>query len=107
MESFFKAIGNRDEEISAVPPDYYGDRFIRFIKANTQTREAAEKEERTAHSIEDPSLSGGLQHRNATEEVMEKEERQAERSARHGINESNIPDRSLTTEHNPPTDRNE
>ena len=107
LESFLKTIGNRDEEISAVPPDYYGDRFIRFIKANTKTREAAEKEERTAHLVEDPLVSGGLQHRNAAEEITEKADKQAERSARHGINESNIPDRSLTTEHNHPTDRNE
>lgn len=38
---------------------------------------------------------------------MEKAEKSAERSGRHGINESNVPDRSLTTEHSPPTDRNE
>lgn len=38
---------------------------------------------------------------------MEKAERQAERSVRHGANESNVPDQRLTTERSPSADRNE
>jgi len=111
LEHFYKGIRTQESHISAVPPDRYGDRFIRFITSITKTREAAEKElatgERQQDPIEDSHLSAGLQGRNKVEEVVEKVERQAERSVKHGANESNVPDRLLTTERSPSADRNE
>ena len=42
-EHFLKGLTNDEKQISAVPPDRYGDRFVRFINAITMTREAAER----------------------------------------------------------------
>jgi len=111
LEHFYKGIRSQESQISAVPPDRYGNRFVRFITGITKTREAAETElatgERVQDSMEDSRLSGGLQHRKKIEEVMEKAEKQAERTVKHGANESNVPDRSLTTERSQSTDRND
>ncbi|KAF2100067.1 SAICAR synthase-like protein, partial [Rhizodiscina lignyota] len=43
-EHFWKGLSSPESQISAVPPERYGDRFVRFINGITKTREAAELE---------------------------------------------------------------
>ncbi|PLB51686.1 SAICAR synthase-like protein [Aspergillus steynii IBT 23096] len=43
MEHFFKGLSNDRTQISPVPPEGYGDRFIHFIKGITMSKEEAER----------------------------------------------------------------
>jgi 1-phosphatidylinositol-4-phosphate 5-kinase len=106
-EHFFKGLMNQESQISAIPPERYGDRFVRFISGVTKTREAAEREKVEAESmIDDPRLSGvNVHQRDATDVVMEKAERQAERSRQRGASEDNVPNRELRTVRSPSADR--
>lgn len=98
-EHFFKGMVNQEPQISAIPPERYGDRFVRFISGITKTREAAEKEKADAeNTIDDPRLSGVNMHqRDPTEIVIEKAERQAERSKQRGASEDDVPNREIRT----------
>lgn len=123
-EHFFKGLANEEKLISAVPPERYGDRFIKFISGITKTRERAEAEkgqliephDRVAHvihnvegTLDDPQLAGVniLKDDNppGTDKVMQRAERQADKSRRHGTNEQEAPDRSISAARSPDPDR--
>ncbi|KAG9897695.1 SAICAR synthase-like protein, partial [Aureobasidium melanogenum] len=117
FEHFFKGLSSPESQISAIPPERYGDRFIRFISGITKSRERAEAEKeqlleqgsdrlnQAIHNIEgtldDPQLSGvnilrSSDHNPAgTDKVMRKAEKQAEKSRHRGANEDDIPDRAI------------
>ncbi|THW11475.1 SAICAR synthase-like protein [Aureobasidium pullulans] len=116
FEHFWKGLSSPESQISAIPPERYGDRFIRFISGITKTRERAEAEKeqcehgserlnQAIHNIEgtldDPKLSGvnilkNQDHNPAgTDKVMRKAEKQAEKSRARGANEDDIPDRAI------------
>ncbi|KAF2018380.1 SAICAR synthase-like protein [Aaosphaeria arxii CBS 175.79] len=112
MEHFFKGLANTESQISAIPPERYGDRFVKFISGNTKTKEAAEREKReqAAEAGNDPQLSGvneTQQQRASTERVMERAEQQAERSRARGASEESIPDRSMHPVRSPSAERGE
>lgn len=112
MEHFIKGLTNTESQISAIPPERYGDRFIKFISGNTKTKEAAEREKQEAAmtATNEPNLTGvNLTHRDrvSTEQVMEKAEHQAERSRRRGASEENVPDRSMHMIRSPSAERGE
>ncbi|KAK5126408.1 hypothetical protein LTR85_010644 [Meristemomyces frigidus] len=116
-EHLWKGMGGHDSQISPIPPDRYGDRFVRFISGITMSRERAEKErlsqtleqssglqipEDLGGTINDPHLGGvNLQRDPAnpagTEKVMEKAMREVERSKKHGASEAGVPERSITS----------
>lgn len=108
-------MGGNESQISPIPPERYGDRFIKFISGMTMSRERAEQD-RLSKTIEaatglvlppgvqppinDPHLGGCNIHEDrtdppGTERVIEKAERSAEKTVLDGANEKNIPDRSL------------
>ncbi|KAB8258198.1 hypothetical protein BDV32DRAFT_72957 [Aspergillus pseudonomiae] len=69
LEHFFKGLSHDRHQISPVPPEGYGDRFVKFIKGITMSKEeaAAEKEAakdvsfthpRTLSTVRDPTDSG-------------------------------------------------
>jgi hypothetical protein len=39
LETFFKSFSFPRDELSAVPPDQYSERFVKFIRANVRTKE--------------------------------------------------------------------
>ncbi|KAL4894234.1 hypothetical protein BDV59DRAFT_16156 [Aspergillus ambiguus] len=43
MEHFFKGLSHDRSQISPVPPESYGDRFVKFIKGITMSKEEAER----------------------------------------------------------------
>lgn len=107
MEHFFKGLTAQESQISAIPPERYGDRFVRFISGITKTRERAEQEKKEHQIFDDPQLRGvNLQH-TKTEEVIEKAERVADRSVRHGANEENVPERRIHPIRSPSAERGE
>lgn len=108
-------MGSNESQISPIPPERYGDRFIKFISGMTMSRERAEHDRlsKTLEAatglilppgiqppIDDPHLGGcnlHVDHNNppGTNRVIEKAERVAERTMRHGADEKDVPDRSL------------
>ncbi|KAK7540590.1 uncharacterized protein J3D65DRAFT_615782 [Phyllosticta citribraziliensis] len=109
MEHFFKGLTAQESQISAIPPERYGDRFVRFISGITKTRERAEEEKQEhQHQVyDDPQLRGVNIQPTKTEEVMEKAERVADRSVRHGANEENVPERRIHPIRSPSAERGE
>lgn len=139
-EHFFKSFGSPESQISAVPPERYGDRFVKFISGMTKSRERAEAEKElqaaqaqtdeasgvtmdSTHAaiqeiegtVDDPKLKGVNMLKNptgtnsqarrgsdplGTNEVLERAQRQAEKSRRY-TNESEVPDRSISAVRSP------
>jgi 1-phosphatidylinositol-4-phosphate 5-kinase len=112
MEHFIKGMANTESQISAIPPERYGDRFVRFISGVTKTREAAEREKSHEQpaAVNDPLLAGinlNASQQHATDRVMEKAERQADRSRQRGRNEDDVPTREMKAVRSPSADRGE
>lgn len=102
MEHFIKGIANTESQISAIPPERYGDRFIKFISAVTKTREAAEREKReeAIDGLNNLTLDGA-------DRVIEKAEHQADRSRKHGHTEENVPNLHMRAVRSPSAERGE
>jgi 1-phosphatidylinositol-4-phosphate 5-kinase len=114
-EHFWKGMGGNESQISPIPPERYGDRFIKFISGMTMSRERAEhaRLSRTLEAatglilppgiqppIDDPVLGGCNLHQDkynppGTNRVIEKAERSAEKSTRRGADEKDVPERML------------
>lgn len=114
-------MGPNESQISPIPPERYGDRFVKFISGITKTRERAEAERLSQSmdtatgigipsgiegTIDDPRLAGVNVQKSridpvGTDVVMEKAERQAEKSRLRGKNEKEVPDRALTAVRSP------
>lgn len=105
MEHFFKGLANTESQISAIPPERYGDRFIKFITGVTKTKEAAEREKAEAADPINEAVAGIS--RSSTDRVMEKAEHQAEKSQRHGEPERAVPNLQMRAVRSPSAERGE
>ncbi|KAK4556271.1 Phosphatidylinositol-4-phosphate 5-kinase [Recurvomyces mirabilis] len=117
-EHFWKGMGGHESQISPIPPERYGERFIRFISGVTMSREQAEKvrfsnalhetfgavlPEGIGSPVDDPQLGGINMYRHhieqdprnpdGTDEVIARAEHQLEKTKQ---DESHIPDLSLS-----------
>lgn len=121
VEHFFKGISNVESQISPIPPERYGDRFVRFISGITKSIELAlqEKADKVMSPLDLVHPAGEEGHtshtldgergelvRSPTEKVMAKAEKQAEKS-RDDLNKSEgkAPDRSMGTVRSPSLER--
>jgi 1-phosphatidylinositol-4-phosphate 5-kinase len=112
MEHFFKGLANTESQISAIPPERYGDRFVRFISAVTKTKEAADREKahEAANAEAEPVIAGinsSATQQHTTDRVIEKAEWQAERSRQRGRSEDDVPNRDMRAVRSPSADRGE
>ncbi|KAF2443940.1 SAICAR synthase-like protein [Karstenula rhodostoma CBS 690.94] len=112
IEHRWKGLMAEESQISAIPPERYGDRFLKFLSSITKTREAAEREkaEESAHAASDPVLAGindTRSERESTEKVLHKAHNQAEHSKRHGASEEDIPKREMRLVRSPSAERGE
>ncbi|KAJ4365909.1 Phosphatidylinositol-4-phosphate 5-kinase [Neocucurbitaria cava] len=109
MEHFIKGLANTESQISAIPPERYGDRFVKFISGVTKTREAAEREKReeAASPNHDAAQNIHTVSRSSTDKVMEKAEHQADRSRQRGRSEEDVPSRELRAVRGPSAERGE
>ncbi|KAI9676844.1 MAG: Phosphatidylinositol-4-phosphate 5-kinase [Caeruleum heppii] len=100
VEHVWKGLSDSKSQISSVPPQTYGQRFIRFIIGTTKSPEEVERERLSgpAHepSLETYRVSGHLS-RSSTDKVMEKAERQARRTEKDGASEGTAPERTLSS----------
>jgi 1-phosphatidylinositol-4-phosphate 5-kinase len=120
VEHFFKGMSNVESQISPIPPERYGDRFVRFISGITKSMELAlqEKDDKVmsplgldqaeGHTSNSYDGERGELVRSPTDKVMAKAEKQAEKS-RDDLNKSegSAPDRSLSTMRSPSLERQE
>ncbi|KAL8962028.1 MAG: hypothetical protein Q9183_005214, partial [Haloplaca sp. 2 TL-2023] len=75
-------MSNNKSQISPIPPQDYGDRFVKFITGLTKTREESEREGRSTdqmdgsiHHERQPSITLA---RHSTDKVVQKAEKQAQ-----------------------------
>jgi 1-phosphatidylinositol-4-phosphate 5-kinase len=92
-------MSNNKSLISPIPPQAYGDRFVRFITGITKAPEEVEKDrEKESHEQADraahPGSISSQLFRTSTEKVMDKAERQARRTEDNGAVEDDSHDRS-------------
>lgn len=98
MENFWRGLSQPKDQVSAIPPEGYGDRFFRFISEHVKSPEEAARERATReNSAGAEGLSGN--------EILDRAREEAERTERHGANESDRPNRGLSTIRSPSTDR--
>ena len=92
-------MSNNKAQISPIPPEGYGDRFIRFIKGITMSREEAERQkqrnEQSTSSFDPPLRSGRGVTRSSTDKVMDTAEMQAHKIEVDGVSEKEVPERTL------------
>ena len=112
-------------QISPVPPDEYGERFVKFITGITVTEEEAERKkvlekehtrQSNDHNIstDGPITSLDVARRSShsdrlprspVDKTMEKAQKQAEKSERKGANEQAMPERVLAVARSPSAER--
>ena len=100
-------MSNNKSQISPIPPEGYGDRFVKFITGITMPREEAEKQ---VHGQSDGSIhtnrpSSHYLSRSSTDRVMERAEKQAHRTDEQGTREDETRDRTLSAVRSPSADR--
>ena len=92
-------------QISPIPPEGYGDRFIKFITGITMTREEAERQ---SYDQLDGSVNPRSSHhlsRTSTDKVMEKAEKQARKTEERGASEGDAPSRTISVARSPSAER--
>ena len=105
-------MSNNRTQISPIPPEGYGDRFINFITGITMSKEEAERHT-TSHEMAEAQGGGSMDvHRTSfgvprspADRTIEKAEHQARKSQRDGVSEEDIPSRSLGTVRSTSADR--
>ena len=104
-EHLWKGILNDKSQISPVPPEEYGERFIKFITSITTTKEEAEREKQS-HDGRDASV-GAYRHpsRTSTDKATNKAGAPVSKSAVEGASEDSVPDRTLAAVRSPSPDK--
>ena len=97
-------MSNNKSQISPVPPDAYGTRFVKFISGLTKTKEEVDREINAADQLDGSTTPSHRQpswsiSRKSTDKVIEKAEKQAQKSEKEGASEDPGKDRTLTARH--------
>ena len=116
-------MSGNEAQISPVPPQFYGERFIKFISGITMTREEADRKRSIAVELNSQALIPGptqpgssqapiVKHRaspdepsNSQDNILERAEKEAARTQHDGGSEENKFDRTLKTTRSPSVDR--
>ena len=96
-------------QISPIPPEGYGERFVKFISGITMTKEEQEREAQSGDhldgSIDTHRQSSFPISRPSTDRVIEKAEKQAHKTEKEGAAEDPKRDRTLTVVRSPSVER--
>jgi 1-phosphatidylinositol-4-phosphate 5-kinase len=97
-ETFWKGLSHPKAQISPIPPEAYGERFLQFITSNTKSKEEAEREKHM------PSEDGGVRH---SIQLFSRwsSDNAAERAEKQGGSEEDRHQRTLTTARSPSAER--
>lgn len=108
-EHFWKGMSSDRSQISPIPPEAYGDRFVKFISAITMSKEEQERQAQNGDlldgSIDTHRQSSFPVSRPSTDRVIEKAERQAHRTEKEGAMEDPKRDRTLGAVRSPSVER--
>lgn len=78
FEHFFKGLSHDRTQISPIPPESYGDRFISFIKGITMSKEEAERRDSRVDAQDAPQQSMDKRSRSSSvERTMQAAEKEA------------------------------
>ncbi|KAL9602954.1 MAG: hypothetical protein Q9219_001479 [cf. Caloplaca sp. 3 TL-2023] len=104
-EHLWKGMSNNKSQISPIPPEDYGHRFVKFITGLTKTKEQAERESRSTEQLDGSSYTDRQPSfalsRHSTDKVIQKAEKQAQKSVeKQGASEDNLRDWTLTSDRN-------
>ena len=99
-------MSNDKDQISPIAPQAYGDRFVKFITGITMPREEAERQSRDQldGSIHTNRPSSHYLSRSSTDRVMEKAEKQAQRTADRSGSDDEPRDRTISVAQRPSPD---
>ena len=96
----WKGMSHNKTQISPIPPEGYGNRFVKFITGLTMTKEEVEREHRSTdqtdgsiHTDRQPSFSLSRQ---STDKVIQRAEKQAQKTEKQGASEDSRRDRTLS-----------
>ena len=94
-------------QISPIPPEGYGDRFVKFITGITMTKEESERIAADGtHGQDGHRQSYSHLSRSSTDRVMEKAEKQVRKAEDRGMTEDGAPsDRTLGAVRSPSAER--
>lgn len=105
-------------QISPVPPELYGERFVKFISGLAKTKEEVEREaeasEQLNNSFDTTNANTNADHlgksskgiaRRSTDKIIEKAEKQARKSEDRGAIEDERRDRTITAVRSPSAER--
>ena len=92
-------------QISPIPPEGYGDRFVKFITGITKPLDPSNNPIHSGEgAIGNAPISNQIA-RSSTDQVMDKAERQARKTEHLGVNEDDTPSRTLSAARSPSADR--
>lgn len=108
-EHFWKGMSSDRSQISPIPPEGYGDRFVKFISGITMTKEEQERRaqsgDHTDGSIDTHRQSSFPISRSSTDRVIGKAEKQAHKTEKEGATEDSKHDRTLGVVRSPSVER--
>ena len=90
-------MSNNKSQISPIPPEPYGDRFVNFISGVTKTKEEQERELQSSEQLDgsiDMGRRGRMSHEN---KVVQKAEKEAYKTEKEGAVEEPQRDRTMST----------
>ena len=103
-------MSNNKSQISPIPPEAYGHRFVKFISGLTMTKEEVEREAQAVDQLDGSIAASHRQpswsiSRRSTDIVIEKAEKQAHQTEKAGAHEEPMKDRTLSSVRSPSADR--
>ena len=103
-------MSNNKSQISPIPPEAYGDRFVKFISGLTMTKEEIDREVQAVDQMDDSTTGTHRQpswpiSRRSTDKVVEKAEKQAHQTEKAGAHEEPTKDRTLSSVRSPSAER--
>lgn len=108
-EHFWKGLSSDSSQISPIPPESYGDRFVKFISGVTMTKEEQERQAQSGDllhgSVDTHRQSSFPVSRHSTDKVIEKAEKQVHKTEKEGATEDPKSDRTLSTVRSPSVER--
>lgn len=104
-EHLWKGLSNNKSQISPIPPEGYGERFVKFITGITMTKEEVEREQQSTDQRDGSIVINRQLTRTSTDKVMIKAEHQAKKTENDGASEDPTHDRTLIAIRSPSVDR--
>ena len=103
-------MSNNKSQISPIPPEGYGDRFVKFISGITMTKEEQERAVESGDQLDGATdttrqSSYPASRKSHENKVIEKAEKQAHKTERDGATETPQRDRTLSSMRSPSADR--